>query len=64
MARETTYEIVKERGLTLLSPEHENAITRPDDIVKSITDIKNPDLIFICVKEYDWKMSVSSWLKL
>ncbi|WP_407486797.1 ketopantoate reductase family protein [Elizabethkingia anophelis] len=53
VARETTYEIVKEKGLTLLSPEHENAITRPDDIVKSIADIKNPDLIFICVKEYD-----------
>ena len=53
VARGATYEIVKEKGLTLLSPEHKNAITRPDDIVKNIADIKNPDLIFICVKEYD-----------
>ncbi|KUG10796.1 2-dehydropantoate 2-reductase [Elizabethkingia sp. HvH-WGS333] len=53
VARGATYEIVKEKGLTLLSPEHENATTRPDDIVKNIADIKNPDLIFICVKEYD-----------
>ncbi|MDP1200218.1 2-dehydropantoate 2-reductase N-terminal domain-containing protein, partial [Klebsiella pneumoniae] len=50
VARAATYEIVKEKGLTLLSPEHENATTRPDDIVKNIADIKNPDLIFICVK--------------
>lgn len=53
VARAATYEIVKERGLTLLSPEHENATTKPDDIVKNIADIKNPDLVFICVKEYD-----------
>ncbi|OPC56359.1 2-dehydropantoate 2-reductase [Elizabethkingia miricola] len=53
VARETTYEIVKEKGLTLLSPEHENAITRPNAVLQNIADIKNPDLIFICVKEYD-----------
>ena len=53
IARNDTYKIVKEKGLTLLSKEHKNSTTKPDSIYQSISDIQNPDLIFICVKEYD-----------
>ncbi|PWW26747.1 ketopantoate reductase family protein [Chryseobacterium sp. AG844] len=53
VARGETYEKVKENGLTLLSPEHSNSQTHPDDIVQNISEIKNPDLVLICVKEYD-----------
>jgi 2-dehydropantoate 2-reductase len=52
-ARAKTYEIVKENGLTLLSPEHTNSVTNPDAIFQNISEIQNPDLVFICVKEYD-----------
>lgn len=53
VARGETYDKVKENGLVLLSPEHSNSQTHPDAIVKNISDIKNPDLVLICVKEYD-----------
>lgn len=53
VARGETYEKVKENGLTLLSPEHSNPQTHPNDILQNISDIKNPDLVLICVKEYD-----------
>lgn len=53
VARGTTYAIVKEHGLTLLSPEHAQPITRPDAVYEHISDIKDPDLLLICVKEYD-----------
>lgn len=53
VARGETYEKVKENGLTLLSPEHSHPQTHPDAILQHISDIKNPDLVLICVKEYD-----------
>ncbi|MDR6486227.1 2-dehydropantoate 2-reductase [Chryseobacterium vietnamense] len=53
VARGETYDKVKENGLTLLSPEHSNSQSHPDDIVQNISEIKNPDLVLICVKEYD-----------
>ncbi len=53
VARGETYEKVKQNGLTLLSPEHSNPKTHPDTILQNISDIKNPDLVLICVKEYD-----------
>lgn len=53
VARGKTYEIVKENGLTLLSSEHSNSVTKPDTIYQNISEIKNPDLVLICVKEYD-----------
>lgn len=53
VARGETYKKVKENGLTLLSPEHSNPQTHPDVIVQNISEIKNPDLVLICVKEYD-----------
>ena len=53
VARSKTYETVKEKGLTLLSSEHRNSVTKPDAIFQNISEIHNPDLVFICVKEYD-----------
>ncbi|MFP3834504.1 ketopantoate reductase family protein [Chryseobacterium sp. SIMBA_028] len=53
VARGETYDKVKENGLTLLSPEHPNDRTHPDAVVEHINDIQNPDLVLICVKEYD-----------
>lgn len=53
VARTQTYEIVKEKGLTLLSPEHPNSITNPNKIIQNISEIDNPDLVLVCVKEYD-----------
>lgn len=53
LARGATYELVKAKGLTLLSPEHTNTTTRPDRLVQSIAELDKPDLVIICVKEYD-----------
>jgi len=53
VARYQTYDIVKNTGLTLLSPEHPNSITKPNHIFQNISEINNPDLVLICVKEYD-----------
>ncbi|UHO36658.1 2-dehydropantoate 2-reductase [Chryseobacterium capnotolerans] len=53
VARGETYQKVKENGLVLLSPEHPNDRTHPNAIEQNISDIKNPDLVLICVKEYD-----------
>ena len=53
VARGITYETVKQNGLQLLSTEHKNTFTKPDAIYQKISEIQNPDLILICVKEYD-----------
>ena len=53
VARDKTYDVVNTKGLTLLSAEHSNSVTKPTNIVNNISDIKSPDLILICVKEYD-----------
>lgn len=53
VARNQTHDIVSKNGLTLLSPEHPNSITKPNEIIQNISEIKNPDLVLICVKEYD-----------
>ncbi|SDI29072.1 ketopantoate reductase family protein [Chryseobacterium jejuense] len=53
VARGETYDKVKENGLVLLSPEHPNDRTHPTAIEQNISDLKNPDLVLICVKEYD-----------
>lgn len=62
VARGETYDKVKENGLVLLSPEHPNDRTHPNAIEQNISDIKNPDLVLICVKEYDLE-NVCSQLK-
>ncbi|AZA83207.1 2-dehydropantoate 2-reductase [Chryseobacterium lactis] len=53
VARGETYEKVKKDGLILLSPEHARQQTCPNALEQNIADIKNPDLVLICVKEYD-----------
>ena len=53
VARGKTYDVVKNNGLTLVSQEHQKSTTRPSAIYQAISEIKNPDLVLICVKEYD-----------
>lgn len=53
IAREKTYEIVKEHGLTLISAEHEDSIARPHQIFKDVAESGQPEVFVICVKEYD-----------
>ncbi|MCQ9636710.1 2-dehydropantoate 2-reductase [Chryseobacterium sp. WG23] len=53
VARGETYKKVKENGLILVSPEHPDNSTHPDAVEQHISNIKNPDLVLICVKEYD-----------
>ncbi|KFF11358.1 2-dehydropantoate 2-reductase [Chryseobacterium soli] len=63
IARGETYKKVKEEGLTLLSPEHPVSQTHPDAVVQHISEIKNPDLVLICVKEYDLENVCSQLLQ-
>ncbi|MBS7252600.1 ketopantoate reductase family protein [Flavobacterium branchiicola] len=53
VARDKTYETVKNNGLILLSDEHPNSVTKPDFILDTIKDVSSPDLILLCTKEYD-----------
>jgi len=53
IAREKTYEIVKENGLILLSAENEDSIVRPHQIFKDVAELGQVDVFVICVKEYD-----------
>jgi 2-dehydropantoate 2-reductase len=53
IARNETYETVKQNGLTLLSPEHNNPVVKPTKIINQFDEIEKSDLILICVKEYD-----------
>lgn len=53
IARNETYTVVKNNGLTLISPEHTKNVTKPTEVFQNINEINQPDLILICVKEYD-----------
>ncbi|MBT2619190.1 2-dehydropantoate 2-reductase [Chryseobacterium sp. ISL-6] len=53
IARGETYQKVKEQGLTLISAEHRNDKTHPNAVYENISDVVQPDLVLICVKEYD-----------
>ena len=53
VARGVTYDILSTKGLTLLSSEHPNAVTKPNRVVEDIAHLDVPDLVLICVKEYD-----------
>ena len=53
IARAQTYEIVKEKGLTLLSAEHENPVAHPHQIYSNVEQLPATDVFVICVKEYD-----------
>lgn len=53
VARGETFEIVKKKGLTLLSPEHEHPIAHPAEIYQQLAELPATDVFLICVKEYD-----------
>lgn len=53
VARAQTYEVVKEKGLTLLSAEHENPVAHPHQIYSKIEELPATAIFVICVKEYD-----------
>ncbi|WP_286966055.1 ketopantoate reductase family protein [Flavobacterium sp. UBA4854] len=53
IAREQTYDAVKNNGLILLSSEHPNSVTKPEFIYDNIKEVQSPDLILVCTKEYD-----------
>ncbi|MBB6270862.1 2-dehydropantoate 2-reductase [Pedobacter cryoconitis] len=53
IAREKTYEIVKEKGLTLLSAENGDPVAKPHQIFKEVAGLGHIDVFVICVKEYD-----------
>ncbi|OPB95138.1 2-dehydropantoate 2-reductase [Elizabethkingia meningoseptica] len=63
IARGETYKKVQEQGLTLISPEHSNSKTKPNAIYSDIHEITAPDLVLICVKEYDLENVCSQLLK-
>lgn len=53
IARGKTYEQVKKKGLTLLSPEHGENRVHPDALLQHVEELSKIDLAIICVKEYD-----------
>jgi 2-dehydropantoate 2-reductase len=53
IARGQTYHALKENGLILHSPEFTDSVTRPSATFENIADVVAPDLVLICVKEYD-----------
>lgn len=53
VARGETYQRIQENGLVLLSPEHPIDHTYPDAVEQNIRNLKDLDLVLICVKEYD-----------
>jgi 2-dehydropantoate 2-reductase len=55
VARGATHEVVKERGLTLLSPEHPISTTRPAKLIEQVANLQGVGVILLCVKEYDLK---------
>jgi 2-dehydropantoate 2-reductase len=53
IVRGKTFETIKANGLTLLSPEHKESITSPNVVLERISHLRKPDLVILCVKEYD-----------
>jgi 2-dehydropantoate 2-reductase len=53
IARQLTYETIKNKGLILLSPEHQNSISEPGILLQNVSDLSMADIVVICVKEYD-----------
>jgi len=53
VARGETYQRVQENGLVLFSLEHPVDRTYPDAVEQHISNVADPDLVLICVKEYD-----------
>lgn len=53
IARNQTYHVLKENGLILSSPEFPISVTRPSAVFENIAEVVAPDLVLICIKEYD-----------
>ncbi|OBX24459.1 2-dehydropantoate 2-reductase [Gelidibacter algens] len=53
VARNETYTIIKDKGLTLLSAEHANSKAFPNELINNLDDLPVSDILLICVKEYD-----------
>jgi 2-dehydropantoate 2-reductase len=53
VARGTAYGVIKEKGLTLLSPETQSISLYPDEIHQQVSNLKKTDIFILCVKEYD-----------
>lgn len=53
VARGETLEKVQANGLILKSPEVPEETTHPTSVISDISQIKDADLILVCVKEYD-----------
>lgn len=53
VARNETYTIIKDKGLTLLSVEHPNSTAYPNNLIDNLNDLPVSNLLLICVKEYD-----------
>ena len=62
IARKQTFDVINERGLILRSSEFAEIATRPNAVLENISEISEPDLVLICVKEYDLE-NVSRQLK-
>ena len=53
VARGETYRAVQQNGLTLLSPEHPEAVAHPHALIRDVGAWQNDDMILVCVKAYD-----------
>lgn len=53
VARNETYNIIKDKGLILLSAEHPNSTAYPNKLINNLDDLPLSDILLICVKEYD-----------
>jgi 2-dehydropantoate 2-reductase len=53
VARGATHTAVRTHGLTLLSPEHPNAVARPARVLETVAELAPVNLLLLCVKEYD-----------
>ena len=53
VARNETYAVVKQNGLTLLSAEHPIRNAYPQNLTNNLKDLPALELVLICVKEYD-----------
>mgnify|MGYP001214734773 CR=1 FL=1 len=53
IARGAHYEQIRTHGLQLVSPESDGAPLHPDGVFKTINQMATPDIVLICVKDYD-----------
>ncbi|HZH95119.1 MAG TPA: 2-dehydropantoate 2-reductase [Flavisolibacter sp.] len=53
VARGLTYKVIKENGLTLLSPGTDTTSLDPDSLYEDVKLLTGVDLFILCVKEYD-----------